>query len=66
MALARNPANHQNTKYIRVDDHSIREMIELREISLQYIHTDDQVADVLTESLGRVKFPGFVACMRMY
>jgi hypothetical protein len=65
MALARNPPNHQNTTHIRVKHHFIHEMIELREISLQYIPADDQVADVLTKPLGRVKSPGFVAGMRM-
>jgi hypothetical protein len=65
MVLARNPANHQNTKHIRVKNHFIHEMIELREISLKYIPTDEQVADILTKPLGCVKFPGFVTGMGM-
>jgi hypothetical protein len=32
-------------------------MIELREINLQYVPTDEQVPDVVTKPLSRVKFP---------
>ncbi|KEP45491.1 putative Gag-Pol polyprotein/retrotransposon, partial [Rhizoctonia solani 123E] len=65
MALAKNPINHQNTKHIRVKYHFIREMIELREVDLKYIPTDEQVADVLTKPLGRIKFPFFVLHLGM-
>lgn len=50
---------------IRVKDYLIREMIELREINLKYVLTEQQVADVVTKPLGHVKFPGFVADMGM-
>ncbi|KAJ1305494.1 hypothetical protein OPQ81_000501 [Rhizoctonia solani] len=65
IALARNLVNHQNTKHIRVKYHYIHEMIELREIDLQYIPTERQVANVLTKPLGHIKFLGFVADMNM-
>ncbi|QRV89310.1 Retrovirus-related Pol polyprotein from transposon TNT 1-94 [Ceratobasidium sp. AG-Ba] len=65
IALAKNPANHQNTKHIRVKYHFIREVIALRELDLKYIPTDDQVADVLTKPLGCLKFTRFVSAMGM-
>ncbi|QRW17437.1 Retrovirus-related Pol polyprotein from transposon TNT 1-94 [Rhizoctonia solani] len=65
MALARNPSNHQNTKHIRIKHHFICEMISLRELELRYIPTDEQIANVLTKPLGRLKFPGFVSGLGM-
>ncbi|QRW15624.1 Gag-Pol polyprotein/retrotransposon [Rhizoctonia solani] len=65
MALAKNPINHQCTKHIRIKHHFIREMIELKEVDLQYIPTNKQVADILTKPLGRTKLPGFVTDMGM-
>ncbi|QRW07704.1 Copia-like polyprotein/retrotransposon [Ceratobasidium sp. AG-Ba] len=61
MALAKNPINHQTTKHIRVKYHFIREVIALKELDLQYVSTEDQVADALTKALGRVKFTRFVS-----
>ena len=34
-------------------------MIQKRDIKLQYVSTDEQVADVLTKPLSRVKFEYF-------
>ncbi|QRV85528.1 Copia-like polyprotein/retrotransposon [Ceratobasidium sp. AG-Ba] len=65
MALAKNPINHQTTKHIRVKYHFIREVIALKELDLQYVSTEDQVADALTKALGRVKFTRFVSGMGM-
>ncbi|KAG9080793.1 hypothetical protein FRC06_006157, partial [Ceratobasidium sp. 370] len=65
MALAKNPGHHQNTKHIRVKHHFIWEMIELHEADLKYVPTDEQVADVLTKPLGRIKFPFLVSEMGM-
>ncbi|QRW24119.1 Gag-Pol polyprotein/retrotransposon [Rhizoctonia solani] len=65
MALAKNPINHQNTKHIQIKHHFICEMIELKEVDLQYILTNKQVANILTKPLRRTKFPSFVADMGM-
>ena len=37
----------------------IRDMVEKRAVKLQYIATDEQVADVLTKPLSKVKFVYF-------
>ena len=65
MSLAKNPVNHQNTKHIRVKYHFIREVIALQELDLKFIGTEEQVADVLTKPLGRIKFTRFVSAMGM-
>ena len=37
----------------------IRDMVQKGDIKLQYVSTDEQVADVMTKPLSRVKFEYF-------
>ena len=46
----------KRAKHIDVRYHVTREAIERGEIKLEYISTEDQVADALTKNLGQVKF----------
>ena len=46
----------KRAKHIDVRYHVTREAIERGEIILEYISTEDQVADALTKNLGQVKF----------
>jgi hypothetical protein len=39
--------------------HFIRDMVQRRTIKLQYIHTDEQIADILTKPLSLGKFVYF-------
>jgi hypothetical protein len=63
IALATNPTFHAQTKHIGVRQHFIREHVENREINLEYVPTDDQVADVLTKALSYVKHSKFRIAM---
>lgn len=54
--LAKNPIFHAKTKHIEAKHHFIRERVLEGEISLKYIHTDDNPADLLTKPLLRQKF----------
>ena len=56
LALAKNPFFHERSKHIRVKYHFIRGCLDERSIKTGYINTQDQLADFLTKSLGRVKF----------
>jgi hypothetical protein len=55
LALVQNPEFHARTKHIDVSAHYVRELAEDQKISLQYIHTDEMLADMLTKPLKRVK-----------
>uniref|UniRef100_A0ACD5WTY3 Uncharacterized protein n=1 Tax=Avena sativa TaxID=4498 RepID=A0ACD5WTY3_AVESA len=54
--LSKNPVFHDRSKHIEVRFHFIRESIEQGKVEIDYISTDDQLADILTKSLGRVRF----------
>nr|GEW34838.1 retrovirus-related Pol polyprotein from transposon TNT 1-94 [Tanacetum cinerariifolium] len=64
--LARNPILHNRTKHIEIKHHFIREIIVKEEICLEECRSDEQIADVLTKSLPRVKHEEFSAKLGVY
>jgi hypothetical protein len=56
LALSSNPVYHARTKHIEVDYHFVREKVLNKDISLAFISTEDQLADVFTKGLSRARF----------
>jgi hypothetical protein len=56
LALVRNPIFHEWNKHIQVRHHFIRGCLEEGSIKAGYINTNDQLADLLTKPLGRIRF----------
>jgi hypothetical protein len=56
ISLAKNPVFHDRSKHIDIRYHFIRECVEQGRIDINYIRTNDQLADVLTKALGRLMF----------
>ena len=50
---------HENSKHIEIKYHYIMDMIQRGAIKIQYVVTDEQIADVLTKPLAKVKFEYF-------
>jgi hypothetical protein len=50
---------HEKSKIIEIWYHYICDMVQRGAIKIQYVGTDEQVADVLTKPLSHVKFEKF-------
>ena len=55
IALTKNPIHHTRMKHIDIQYHFIQDKVESNEIELQYISTDEMVADALTKPLTASK-----------
>ena len=54
--LSKNPVFHDKSKHIEMKYQFIHDMVEKGDMKLQYVATDEQVNDVFTKSLAKVKF----------
>ena len=57
--MSENLVFHDRSKYVEIQYFYIRDMIQKGAKKLQYVSTDEQVADVLMKPLSRVKFEHF-------
>ena len=56
IAIAKNPVHHDRMKHVEIDRHFISEKIEGHLISLSYVSSQHQVADILTKALFKPNF----------
>jgi hypothetical protein len=54
--LCANPVYHSRMKHVALDYHFVREKIANGSLRVQHIHSEDQLADVLTKPLARGPF----------
>ncbi|KAD7117271.1 hypothetical protein E3N88_04539 [Mikania micrantha] len=54
--LSANPVFHARTKHVEVDFHFVREKVAQGKLSVQFISTNDQIADVFTKPLSSQRF----------
>ena len=65
MTLAKNPTNHDWSKYIDVQYHFIRENIENKIVELEYCPTQYIIANILTKTLTRDRFEILIKLIRL-
>jgi hypothetical protein len=53
--FSKNPMFHGRSKHIEIRYHFIRDWVQKGVVQLQYVSTDDQVANILTKALPRGK-----------
>jgi hypothetical protein len=56
IALAKNPVLHDRSKHINVKFHFLRDNVGGGQIVIEFVETSRQLADILTKSLGRLRF----------
>ena len=54
--MSANPVFHARTKHVEVDFHFVREKVAQGRLCVQFIKTDDQIADVFTKPLPSQRF----------
>ncbi|RVW18994.1 Retrovirus-related Pol polyprotein from transposon RE1 [Vitis vinifera] len=51
--LSFNPVQHSRMKHIQIDIHFVRDLVEKKFLNVWHVHTNDQLADLLTKPLSR-------------
>jgi hypothetical protein len=46
---------HDRSKYIEINHYILCDKVQKREVVLQYISTDEQIADILVKPLSKMK-----------
>ncbi|CAK9820302.1 Retrovirus-related Pol polyprotein from transposon TNT 1-94 [Anthophora plagiata] len=64
--LAKDAVFHKRSKHIDIRYHFTRELIERKEVVIEYVRTDLMIADVFTKSLSRNKHEQCVKMLNIY
>jgi KUP system potassium uptake protein len=62
IALSKNPVSHKRSKHIDIRYHYVREQVLNGTIKLQYIPSDENLADMFTKPLAEPKLSKLVPC----
>ena len=54
--ISKNPVQHSRTKHIEIKHHFLRDYAQKGEITLEFVSTKDQLADIFTKPLSEEKF----------
>ncbi|GKA99109.1 putative ribonuclease H-like domain-containing protein, partial [Tanacetum coccineum] len=65
ICIVKNPVFHSKTKHIEIRHHFIRDSNEKKLIQMIKIHTDQNVADLLTKAFDVSRFQYLIASIRM-
>ena len=66
ISISHNPIHHKCSKHVEVDRHFIKENIEEGPITMTYVPTFEQAADILTKALFKPAFEKLVDKLGLY
>ena len=50
--ISKNPIMHTKTKHIAIKYHFLRELVQDKEVRLEYVNTKEQIVDIFTKPLS--------------
>ena len=54
--ISKNPVMHAKTKHIAIKYHYIRELVEDKQVKMEYINSKEQIVDIFTKPLPKDAF----------
>ncbi|KAL6201969.1 hypothetical protein ACLB2K_025681 [Fragaria x ananassa] len=54
--IAHNPVQYDRTKHVEIDRYFIKEKVDARIISFSFVHSEEQLADILTKAVSSKAF----------
>ena len=51
--ISKNPVMHTKTKHIAIKYHYVRELVEDKEVKMEYVNSKEQIADIFTKPLTK-------------
>ena len=54
--ISKNPVMHTKKKYIAIKYHFLRELVQGKEVGLEYVNIKEKVADIFTKPLPKDAF----------
>jgi hypothetical protein len=61
--LTKNPIQHSRTKHIEIKHHFIRDHVAKGDVCINFISTDEQLADIFTKPLSTERFEYLRRCL---
>ena len=51
--ISKNPMMHTKTKYITIKYHYVRELVQDKEVKIEYVNTKEKIVDIFTKALPK-------------
>ena len=56
ISISKNPVQHSRTKHIEIRHHFLKDHAQKRDITLEFVRTEDQLAGIFTKPLNENQF----------
>ena len=51
--ISNNPMMHTKTKHIAIKYHYVRELVQDKQVKMEYVNTKEQIVDIFTKALPK-------------